>query len=173
METVSKICKVLRLFFTIWFIALIADAILADYSYSRQVESFWNLSVKASTIQKKSAYLDQYVAALEAVRMADSSALWLKTPDNSVEQNKLALYSLQDRMHEILTMNVSSFEYQQAMAQITGQEQDEAHKMLSVFKDAWYLEHHFFLWDWMGVLSFVVLLTAVIITGLIGWTWTD
>lgn len=149
----------------LWFFGLIVDAVVADYQYDNEIGSYWELGVKASTLPKKAEYLDKFVSALEKANLADSSALWLKTPDASVEQNMTALHSLQERMHEIQGMDVSSFQYQQAMAQITGQEQDEAKKMLDVFRDAWYMNHHFFLWDWMAPVSFVGAILVCLILG--------
>jgi hypothetical protein len=142
---------------TVWFFGLIADAVFADYNYSNSIGSYWELGVKASTLEKKADYLDKFVGALEKGDLADSSALWLKTPDNSTEQNFVALRSLQRRMHEIQAMDVKSFEYQQAMAQITGQEQDEAKNMLGVFREAWFMSHHFFLWDWISFIGMLAL----------------
>lgn len=152
----------LALLSTLWFTGLIADAVMANYQYDNTVQSYWELGVKASTLEKKADYLDKYVAAVKKADLADSSAWFLKTPDESVEQNMVALTSLQKRMHEIQGMNVSSFEYQQAMAQITGQEQGEAKNMLKVFEEAWYINHHFFLWDWMELISFIGVLTSAI-----------
>lgn len=149
MKTVGIICGVFLLFF----VGFIVASVLADYHYSNEIQSYWDLSVKASTIQQKSVYLDKYVAALEVVRLAEYDAIWLKTPENNTAQNMVALKSLQGRMHEILGMDVGSFQYQQAMQQITAQEQDEAHSLLGRFEGAWYLEHHFFLWGWIGVLT--------------------
>src|SRR2546423_12492620 len=95
----------------LWLGGCIRAAVLADYEYSEQIESFWELSVKASTIEQKSVYLDKYVAALEQADLADSDALWLKTPDNNTRQNMIALESLQGRMHEIIHMDLNSFQY--------------------------------------------------------------
>ena len=141
----------------IWLVGLITDAVFANYSYSNSVGSYWELAIKASTIKHKSEYLNQYVAALDKAGLADSSALWLKTPNESVEQNKVALKSLQGRLEEIKGMDPSSFQYQQAMAQITAQEQDENSHLVGTFKEAWYMSHHFFLWDWMGPISMIVM----------------
>ena len=154
----SALFFVLALAATVWFFGLIADAVFADYNYSNSIGSYWELGVKASTLEKKADYLDRFVGALEKGNLADSSALWLKTPDNSTEQNFVALRSLQKRMHEIQAMDVKSFEYQQAISQITAQEQGEASNMLGVFKEAWYMNHHFFLWDWVELVSFAGLL---------------
>jgi len=60
------------------------------------------------------------------------------------------------------------------MAQITGQEQDEAKNMLGVFKEAWYMNHHFFLWDWMALISFIgILILAVVFWALFGASVSD
>jgi len=159
----SGMFLILALLATVWFCGLIVDAVFADYSYSNSIESYWALGVKASTLERKADYLDKFVSALEGAGLADSSALWLKTPDNSTEQNFVALRSLQKRMHEIQAMDVKSFEYQQAISQITAQEQGEASNMLGVFKEAWYINHHFFLWDWVELVSFAGLLVLAIV----------
>jgi hypothetical protein len=151
------------IFLTLWFVGLLVDAVMANFQYENSIQSYWELGVKASTLEKKADYLDKFVAAVKVGDLADSSALWLKTPDESVEQNMVALDSLQKRMHEIQGMDVSSFEYQQAMSQITGQEQGEAQTMLKVFKEAWYMNHHFFLWDWMAFVSFITIMLGSVI----------
>jgi hypothetical protein len=147
----------------LWLVVFIRANVLADFEYSNQFESYWNLSVKASTLQQKSSYLDQYVQALESTRMAEYDALYLKTPNNNVQQNFVALKSLQNRMHEIIGMDPSSFQYQQAIQQITAQEQDDAKEMLGVFEGAWYLEHHFYLWSWVGLIyGFALIVLGII-----------
>ena len=159
----SGVFLVVALMATVWFLGLIVDAVFADYSYSNSIESYWELGVKASTLEKKADYLDKFVGALDSGGLADSSALWLKTPDNSTEQNFVALRSLQKRMHEIQAMDVRSFEYQQAISQITAQEQGEATNMLGVFREAWYMSHHFFLWDWMALVSVIGMLALAVV----------
>lgn len=130
--------------------AIVADT-LAGFTYDKTIGSFWDLSVKASTIQQKSEYLDRFVTAIEAADLAEYNAVFLKTPNNNTAQNLIALKSLQGRMHTIIGMDENSFQYQQAMQQITAQEQDEANDMLATFAGAWYLQNHPFLWDWIGV----------------------
>lgn len=136
----------------------IAAEVLADYEYDNQIGSFWSLSEKASTLDQKSAYLDQFVSAIENARLTGNNAIFLKTPDNSIEQNMVALHSLQSRMHEIKTMDVQSFQYQQAISQITAQEQGEAAHLLDVIEGVWYLNHHIFLWSWVDFIKWIALL---------------
>lgn len=145
---------ILAVAFAIW--GVIAE-VFADYEYSNQIESFWSLSVKASTLEQKTTYLDQFVSAIGNARLSPNDAVFLKTPDNSVEQNLIALKSLQNRMHEIKAMDVQSFQYQQAISQITAQEQGEAEHLLGVIEGAWYLENHPLLWQWYDLLKWLTL----------------
>lgn len=134
-----------------------ADA-RARYAYGRGIGSYWNLSVKASTLTMKADYLNQFVAAIDSARLTGHNALFFLTPDNDVALNVVTLKNLQHRMEEIRGMDVTSFAYQQAIAQISAaQEQDEATHILGVIKGAWYLEYHPFLWDWVNVMLYLLL----------------
>src|SRR5208283_4301723 len=131
----------------------IGHEVLVSYEYDNNVGSYWELGVKASTLQQKTVCLDKYVAALEAQGLAGSyDAVFLQTPDNSYDQNMVALKSLQGRMHEIQGMDEQSFAYQTAMAQITAQEQGQAANLTETFSGCWYLRNHAELWNWYDVL---------------------
>lgn len=134
----------------------ISAEIVADYEYENTIGSYWNLSEKASSLELKSDYLDKFVVAVENAQLSGNDALWLKTPDNSVELNIIALHSLQSRMHEIKGMDVKSLAYQQAISQITAQEQGEATKMLDVIAGKWYLDKHILLWGWIDIVKWIV-----------------
>jgi len=109
----------------------IFNGIYGNYEYEKKYESYWNLAVKASTIPQKAEYVDQFVAKIESAGMeGEYDAVFMNTPDNSFDYNLLALKSLQLRLKDIQDMNITSFEYQTAIQQITGQEQDEAIAML-------------------------------------------
>jgi hypothetical protein len=130
----------------------------ADNEYSNFAGSYWELSDKASTLTQKSSYLDQYVAALETPgKFAANNATIYRTPNNSYEQNMVALKSLQGRMHQIQGMDESSFAYQTAIQQITAQEQGEAHGLTSTFEGCWFLQNHYFLWGWHDGIVWVLL----------------
>lgn len=148
----------------------IAADVRAGYVYDSNVSSFWELSDRASTIQQKSEYLDQFVGAIESRSklggFAEYDAMFLKTPANSFSQNLIALKSLQGRMHQIIDMDPNSLQYQQAIAQITAQEQGEAKNMLDVFEGAWYLQNHFWLWDWVEAIQGIVVAIFCIIFGI-------
>jgi hypothetical protein len=121
------ICLVL----TLWGIAA---EVFADFEYENSIGSYWSLSEKASSLDAKADYLNKFVAAVEAAHLEGNNAIFLRTPDNSIEQNMVALHSLQKRMNEIKGMDVTSFAYQQAIQQITAQEQGEASKLLGVIE---------------------------------------
>ena len=158
----------------VWLGIFLGVSVVADYDYSNRIGSYWDLSVKASTIQQKSEYLDKYISAIESADLADNDAIFLKTPDTNTRENIKALKSLQVRMHEIFEMDVNSFQYQQAISQITAQEQDDAKAVLGRIEGAWYLKHHFFLWEWVGAIQliFVLLFGLAAIIGLIV-AWAD
>ena len=141
----------------------------SDYEYNRDIGSYWSLSDKASTVEKKSEYLDLYVKALEKSDLLGShNAIILKTPDNLFDNNLIALRSLQQRMHDIVKMDVGSFEYQTAMQQITGQEQGEADEMVSLFRSVWYKNNYFLLWNWIAYIQ-ITLLLVLCTLGIMFW----
>jgi hypothetical protein len=138
----------------------------ANYDYDNTIGSYWSLGIKASTLQQKSTYLDQYVAALEAQHLEGmNDAVFLKTPDNSFDQNMVALKSLQGRMHQIQGMDEQSFAYQTAMQQITAQEQGQAEHLTSNFSGCWYLRNNSLLWGWHDILAWLAMIVFCIVTG--------
>lgn len=154
----------LTLIFSVLLIWSIAADVLADYELDKSIGSYWELSVKASTLDAKAQYLDQFVKAVDDAHLSGNNALFLKTPDNSFEQNVAVLKTLQNRMNEIKGMDVTSFAYQQAIQQITAQEQGEATKLLGVIAGVWYLQHHPLLWEWINLIKYLI----VIAGGLVG-----
>lgn len=136
-----------------------------DNEYDREIASFWSLSEKASTLPVKAAYLNQFVAAVDGAHLQGNNALFYKNPDNDITQNLVALHSLQTRMNEIQGMDVTSFQYQQAISQITAQEQGEATRMLSNIEGVWYLTYHPFLWEWVDLFRWLGMLGLLCVGG--------
>ncbi len=99
--------------------------------------------MKVSTLNQKAISLDNYVMALEYSGLSGNNALVFETPNNSYEQNMVVLKSLQTRMHEIQGLDVQSFRYQQAISQITAQEQRRADDRLATFRGIWFRSNHF------------------------------
>lgn len=139
------------------------------YQYNRDIDSYWTLGVKASTLQQKSTYLDQYIKALEDAHLSGNDAIIFPTPDNSYEQNMVALKSLQGRMHQIQGMDEQSFAYQTAIQQITGQEQAQADNITGTFEGIWYKTNHIFFWGWIDLLmwALTLLFAAIIIVPIV------
>lgn len=139
---------------------------LADYKYTKDYMSNWNLADKSSTLQTKADYISKFVTTIETNRndFADYDAIFLQTNDNSFEYNLQAVKTLNDRLKQVSQMNESSFEYQTAMQQITGQEMGEAHQMLNVIESTWYLKNYPFLWGWIAVIGIL----GIIIMGVLG-----
>jgi len=129
------------------------------YQYDNTIGSYWNLSVKASDLDVKSQYLDQFIGAIEAANLSGNDALIFKTPDNSYTQNFNALLSLQTRMHAFVGQDPTTMAYQQAISQITAQEEDDNSSTINVINDLWWKSNHYFFWNpfyvlgiWIGLL---------------------
>ena len=148
-------------------VGFIVTVIFADYHYSRDVYSNWELSIKASTIAQKSEYVDKFVDSLKDSGLQGSSAaLFLKTPDNSCDENFKALVILQDRLHNVQNLDQNSFAYQTAIQQITAQEQDEADEMLLVIRKCWFRTHYYPLWNPILLMLWLLLTPVMIAFGL-------
>lgn len=149
-----------------------AAEVRADYEYSNTIGSYWELSDKSSTLKQKSEYLDRYVAALQRPgEFADHDAVIYPTPNNSFQQNMVALLSLQGRMHQIEHMDESSFAYQTAIQQITAQEQGEAKALTSTFEGCWFLQNHPLLWGWHDALVWSVVAGVLIGLGILAMAY--
>jgi hypothetical protein len=145
---------------TVLWVGYIINDVRANFEYDNTVQSYWELSVKASTLQTKTMYLNQYVTALDDAHLCCNAAWIWQTRDNDYGYNYTALKSLQTRMQEIQSMDVKSFEYQQAISQITAQEQGEAETMLSTFKTIWFKCNHTLFWgpyEFLGIFGLAVL----------------
>ena len=138
--------------------------VVSDYQYNKQIASYWHIADKCSTLSKKSEYLDKFVDALDSGNFKGRhNSVFFKTPDNSFDNNFIAVLSLKTRLHEISKMSPISFEYQTAIQQITAQEQGEAKEMLHVFKGVWYSVNYTLLWD---VYLWLMILLEILILGL-------
>ena len=114
----------------------------------------WELSDKSSTIPAKQKYISEFVLNLEngykKGDFASFDALFLKTPNNNFEANLNALKTLSQRLIEIQEMDPKTFEYNIAIQQITAQEQGDAHNLIGIIKECYFLNNYFIVWglDW-------------------------
>lgn len=163
-----KTLKILAAVSAVLLVTQTAMLFVKEFKYKQQVGSYWSLADKSSSIEKKSEYIDKFVGAIEKQNLGGHNAIFLETPDNSFEQNLEALKTLQQRLHEIKGMDVTSFQYQTAIQQITEQEQGEANEMLSVLEGVWTKENYFLLWNWVGgSIAIILLLTCLASTAII------
>jgi len=147
-------------------IVLIWSGVKANYEWDTQYGSLWSLSVKASTIEQKSEYIDKFVDALDKSGLQGTNdALMYYTPDNSFDSNIQALKSLQGRLHDISKMDETSFAYQTAIQQITAQEQDDNNQVIGVVEGSWWKVHHYYLWNDFIILG---LIAGLILLGIAG-----
>jgi len=128
------------------------------YGFWRDVDSYRRLAVAASTADAKLAYLATYRELLgRELKPEHYGALVLKTPANRVDQNLDVLDTLLIRLREAQKMDPESFQYQQAMFQLTEHEFENS----GVFSRAWMLEHGGalqYLWIlWLSVVGSVLL----------------
>jgi hypothetical protein len=145
---------------------LIFAFVYSDWQWNNSVLSYWSLADKSSTIQAKADYIDKFVLALKSNNLADNDALIFKTADNNCENNIKAVSTLQGRLEEIKGMNPSSFEYQQAIQQITAQEQGQADSMLSNLNGCWLKTHWYSIWNPLLNILWLIIIGAFIIFGI-------
>ncbi|PIZ50423.1 hypothetical protein COY27_07110 [Candidatus Woesearchaeota archaeon CG_4_10_14_0_2_um_filter_33_13] len=138
-----------------------------NYQYENEIQSYWEMSDRASTISQKSEYLDKFVLALSKQNLDGThDAIFYHTAKNSFTENMKALKSLQRRLHQITTMDENSFAYQTAIQQITEQEQGEALEMLHVFVRCWEKENHYTTWNIFVVFGFFIIQFLMIVFGI-------
>jgi len=144
-------------------IYLIGLSVYADYIFAKNYMYAWNLSDKASTIEAKAKYINEFVTCIESNRseFAPYAVVFLKTPNNSFDCNLDAIKTLRDRLETIKTMKENSFEYQTAIQQITAQEQGQAHELISVFESCYILQNFPMIWAWKGFLWFIGFITLI------------
>ena len=160
---------ILTIVSSIVLIISITSSIIGSYKLERDYISHWNLSDKSSTIEAKSYHIDNFVNSLSNDNFEGKhNAIILKTLDNSFDENFKALKTLQQRLYEILEMDVKTFEYQTAIQQITSQEQGEAQHMMRVIKGIWWKENYWYLWNWIGGVQ-ITLFSIMFVVGLFCW----
>jgi ABC-type antimicrobial peptide transport system permease subunit len=165
MNAMYKAGCIVVVFGILWAIVFFANMVISNYQYTKRYKYAWNLADKASTIEAKSKYINEFVEGLvkdKDLRFAEYDALILKTDDNSFQKNLEALQTLQSRLNTIKTMDEQSFAYQTAIQQITAQEQGEAQKLLSVISECYLLRNYPMVWGWFGALNVVGIVILIV-----------
>lgn len=163
MKTCKNIALIIGLLMAV---IMIRAEVLSRYRFNKTYMQLWELADRSSTIPAKQKYVAEFVAALSAGNtngdFAANDAVWLKTPANSFASNLEALKTLASRLDEIQKMSPTSFEYNTAIHQITQQEQGEAGAMLTVFRGCYVLAGYPVVWDWIGMLWFIITIVLLI-----------
>lgn len=141
--------------FGFWCFLFISHGIQANNEFV----GYWQIASRSSTIEKKSEYLDKYIAAIEKLKLNEGySAIIFRKYNNYMPNNYDAIKSLQKRLHEVKGLDVKSFAYQTAIQQITGQEWDEADELVGEFEYKYYNEHSLYVrgaYDWISLFGFI------------------
>lgn len=137
------------LFVGFLFFVAMPFSIYTGYKWNEQVEDYFQLSDKASSIEKKTEYLNKYVSVLKE-RGLDSgeSVLFFTKPTTDLKNQFEILTSLQNRMIELKKLQPNSLEYQQALKQITDSEYPYVDTC--VFADGYYLKKGFMWYMFLG-----------------------
>lgn len=113
----------LLILFVLWVLITIPSAIVGNLSWTREVESYFQLSDQASTPQKKLEYLTQYREEIRKYNLCDGNARYIfTTPRTNMKANCDILDTLISRLDDLTKMNPDSMQYQQAMQQVTKDE---------------------------------------------------
>jgi hypothetical protein len=137
-------------FLALIFIGIVLLVILAynvisvGYSFDSNIGQWFELSDKASTIDKKLEYLDKFDVAVQKYGLTEGqSTVFFPTKETSLEENYIVLKTLLQRLNETSNLSTSSQEYQWAIKQITENEYCWFH--VALFKQAFYLKNGGFL----------------------------
>jgi hypothetical protein len=135
-------------------IAIVLPVILAynfisiGYSFDSNIGQWFELSDKASTIDKKLEYLVKFDAAVQRYGLTEGqSTVFFPTMETSLEENYIVLKTLLQRLNETSNLPANSQEYQWAIKQITENEYCWFH--IALFKQAFYLKHGGYLWAFL------------------------
>lgn len=110
---------------TVVFVLLLAYSYLYYlYAYDVKIGQHLSLSDDASTAVKKLEYMDVYIGAIAKNIHRNDARFVFKRERLTCDAQLTILGTLKQRLEETTKMNPESFEYQQAMAQISGQEYD-------------------------------------------------
>ena len=144
---------------------LIISGVFATYKWNRDVESWWKLADKSSTLEAKNKYMQKFIEALEKQNLSRHDAIFLKTSDNDLQENLEAVKTLGKRLEQIKEMSPNSFEYNQAIQQITAQEQGEASKLINTLFWGWLLHNgYWYIWDWILIIFILGIISGLVVS---------
>jgi hypothetical protein len=135
-----KVAMILLAIGTVYIIIVGIAAIFIGYQFDANIGQWFELSDKASTIDKKLVYLDKFDAAVQKYGLTEGqSTIFFPTRETSLDENYVILQTLLQRLNETANLSRSSQEYQWAIRQITENEYCWFH--IGLFKQAFYLKN--------------------------------
>ena len=94
-----------------------------NYQWNKNIYNEWELSDRASTIDKKLEHLHAFKDNLEEYNLTEGQARYIfKTKSTDLAENTIILDTLIERLENTNKLSKSSLEYQQALKQITTDE---------------------------------------------------
>ena len=146
---------------------LITNAIIANYRYDRDVESYYTLSVQASTAEKKLEYINIFEnKIIENNLITGYGAIIFKKPKNDAFHQYEILKTIKERLISINSVNISSFEYQQAMYEMSRIElavssaETYDHINIYIFEQRYYLLNNIF--AHMSIFMFIFFILSIV-----------
>ena len=142
------------------FIVSIVFVICFEYSYDKNFGQYLKLADDASTAKVKLDYFRQYKEAVMEIQRENAAYVFKQRQYTKSEQLKI-LDSLLKRLEDTSEMNEKSFEYQQAMYQISGQELNHTlNRINEIFKSC-YLRSgamaYWCIWNWIPMIIIFIL----------------
>lgn len=147
-------------------------AYIFSYGYDRNIGSYYELSNQASTATLKVQYLQTFRDKLAQNDLLSGQAVLIfPTPQTSVDEQTKILDSLIDRLNKTAGMNESSFEYQQALYQITRNEFCEGIgcENVQLFKDLYTIKNGIIYNSLIMGIAYLILFLALVF----GAAWMD
>jgi hypothetical protein len=135
----SLLVILIALFLIYMFIGLVSSVFIG-YNFDREIGQWFELSDKASTIDKKLDYIEKFDAAIQKYDLTEGqTTIFFPTRETSLEENYAILLTLEQRLNETANLSTSSQEYQWAIRQITEDEYCWFH--IQLFKQGFYLKN--------------------------------
>jgi len=120
-------------------VVLVWGLIACSYSYDVAVGQYVKLADDASTAQLKTDYLSQYTRAIDARILRNDARFIFKCERLTRDTQLKVIGSLMERLRDTTAMDPKSFEYQQAMLQLTGQEFDHTLQEVDIIMQSCWL----------------------------------
>lgn len=156
----------------LWGILLGKNQLQAEMEWNQKAGQYWTLADRASTLEAKRVNIDKFVNAIDGLGLKGThNTIFFEQELNSFDANFTALKTLQVRLREMQGMDQNSMAYQQAIQQITAQEQGDAEEMIANIYGSWMRQEHGFLfgavvgWIWVAVVIAIIVGCCVAYAG--------